>query len=115
MIKKTNSVSIQIRIKNDLLEEAREIFDQLDLTVSEAFRLFLNDVVRRRGINVDLSLQSNTNQKNVLAALDRLELSGKKLGDKWLSEQGLNSEEVDEEKFYNLLKYGETQKPAQDL
>ena len=115
MVKKTNSVSIQIRIKNDLLNEAREIFDQLDLTVSEAFRLFLNDVVRRRGINVDLSLQIKTNQSDALAALNRLELSGKKLGEEWLSEKGLNPEGVSEEEFYNLLKYGTTDQTTKNL
>ena len=115
MVKKTNSVSVQIRIKNDLLEEAREIFDQLDLTVSEAFRLFLNDVVRRRGINVDLSLGSKTNQNDALQALDRLELSGKNLGDQWLTERGLNPNEVSEEEFYNLLKFGAAEKSTKNL
>lgn len=51
-----------------------------------------------------------TNQNDALSALNRLELSGKKLGDQWLKKQGLNPEDVSEEEFYNLLKYGTADK-----
>lgn len=48
--------NINIRIDDDLKEESRIVLDELGLDLSTGIKLFLNQVVRQKGIPFELTL-----------------------------------------------------------
>jgi addiction module RelB/DinJ family antitoxin len=105
---KTNNktVSVQVRIKEDLKKRAEEVLEKLDLNMSDAFRLFLSDVARNKRIPISLSLVGNVYNDNqqLAEALDYFSKNGSKFGDEFLSKRGLKREDLSEDNLYDLIK-----------
>jgi DNA-damage-inducible protein J len=103
---KTPSVNVQFRVKAELKKRAELVLEEFDLTMSEAFKLFLNDVARTRKIPVDLTLAPISSDASLIArqAFERIKSRSNIQGDKWLSLHGLRRENMSEDELYNLIK-----------
>lgn len=58
----TNVSHINIRVDQDLKEEFTEVMDNLGLSVSSAFTVFMKAAVRDRGIPFKLTLRDGLNE-----------------------------------------------------
>jgi len=61
------TVNLNIRIDANLKKQSEEIFNELGLTMSTAFAVFLRQTVRSRGIPFDMRL--NTPNQETLATI----------------------------------------------
>lgn len=50
--------NINIRIDDELKEESKEIFDQLGLDLTSGIKIYLNQVVREKGIPFSVTLET---------------------------------------------------------
>ena len=66
------SVNVQFRVKAGLKKRAEAVLRELDLSMSDAFRLFLNDIARNQRVPVSLSLHKETNTNQAKEALKYL-------------------------------------------
>jgi DNA-damage-inducible protein J len=79
------TTNIQIRVKTGVKNQAMEILETYDLTMSEAFRLFLNEIIRTKSIPVNLKAQTNLSTLNTenkdedLSSNQLLQLASKNL------------------------------------
>ncbi|MCL1794903.1 MAG: type II toxin-antitoxin system RelB/DinJ family antitoxin [Oscillospiraceae bacterium] len=58
---------VNIRIDDDLKKKADTLFDELGLTMTTAFTIFVKAAVRQRGIPFDLSIDPFYGENNMTA------------------------------------------------
>jgi DNA-damage-inducible protein J len=56
---------VNIRIDDSLKEKAEALFTELGLSMTTAFTIFVKEVVRRRGIPFELTLDPFYSEKNM--------------------------------------------------
>lgn len=85
-MKKNDVVNIQVRVRRELKENAEDILKQLDLSLADAFRLFLNEIYRNKRVPVDLSLKKHsfTQLKQTLNKQSKFpDMNDKEFSDWW--------------------------------
>lgn len=63
------TTTIQIRVDEKLKAQANEVLSQLNITMSQAIKMFLSQIVHRDGIPIDLRIPN----ERTLKAIKRLE------------------------------------------
>lgn len=87
------STLVQIRVDEDLKNEAVSIFERLGLDLPTAFRIFLKKSVEERGIPFSMKVNSEkTSLKKGMKAFDALRREAKKKGLQGMSLDEINAE-----------------------
>lgn len=74
-----SNTSMNIRMDSELKRQAQELFAQFGLDMTTAVNMFLRQSIRQQGIPFILQLDpfySETNQKRLLRAAERMEQTG---------------------------------------
>ena len=87
------STLVQIRVDEDLKNEATSIFEQLGLDLPTAFRIFLKKSVEERGI--PFSMRVNSEKKALKQANNILKMANKEAKKNKI--QNLTLDEINEE------------------
>lgn len=59
------TTTIQIRVDEKLKAQANEVLSQLNITMSQAIKMFLSQIVHRDGIPIDLRLPNTEILKRI--------------------------------------------------
>lgn len=86
------STLVQIRVDEDLKNEAVNIFEQLGLDLPTAFRIFLKKSVEERGIPFSMKTAKKVSLKNGKKAFMQLRKEAKKKGLQDMSLDEINAE-----------------------
>lgn len=86
------STLVQIRVDEDLKNEAVSIFEQLGLDLPTAFRIFLKKSVEERGIPFSMKMARKVSLKNGKKAFMQLRKEAKKKGLQDMSLDEINAE-----------------------
>lgn len=87
------STLVQIRVDEDLKNEAVSIFERLGLDLPTAFRIFLKKSVEERGIPFSMKMNSEkTSLKKGMKAFNALRREAKKKGLQGMSLDEINAE-----------------------
>ena len=86
------STLVQIRIDEDLKNEATSIFEQLGLDLPTAFRIFLKKSIEERGIPFNMKIDKKVSLKQGQKAFKQLRREAKKNGLQDMSLDEINAE-----------------------
>lgn len=59
------TTTIQIRVDEDLKKQAKEVFEKMHMTLSQAIKLFLGQAVSQEGIGIELRTPSKKLQERM--------------------------------------------------
>lgn len=86
------STLVQIRVDEDLKNEATSIFEQLGLDLPTAFRIFLKKSVEERGIPFSMRVERNVSLKEGKKVFMQLRNEAKKNGLQDMTLDEINAE-----------------------
>ncbi len=87
-----SNVLVQIRVDEDLKNEASDIFERLGLDLPTAFRIFLKKSVEERGIPFSMKLSEKTSLQEGKAAFLQLRKEAQENGIQDISLDEINAE-----------------------
>lgn len=95
--------NVQVRIDTSVKKEAELVLEQLNLSLTEAIRLFLGDVSRNKRVPVSLQMHDLDSKEDSLRLIRDICKIGQKYGYKWLKSKGLDKSNLTDEELYELV------------
>lgn len=86
------STLVQIRVDEDLKNEATQIFEQLGLDLPTAFRIFLKKSVEERGVPFAMKISKPVSLEEGKKAFRKLQKEAKKAGIQDMTLDEINAE-----------------------
>jgi DNA-damage-inducible protein J len=69
-----NATTIQVRLDKQTKNQAKKVFSMLDISMSEAIKLFLRQVALHRGIPFEIRIPNNITDKTLRESEQGLDL-----------------------------------------